>query len=229
MLGGTDSLFFCHPSESVPEYPQQLLPRNDETTHLHQQMAELFREVDQDLATAWQVMRKFCLQVNIGTDTQRFMHPDLIYDTMTAVMYRLLRMSFTANSLDEAIWHGLLAYSFHVFLQWQDIRPPYEHIRTTYKHVVGGIKPKDSNTSRFILWLLMVGAVSIFEISEEEWLKESLYQYVDMCGVKGWRQMNENLKKFLWIPLLDEQAGKKVCDALFLGHDKSSKNKCGKI
>jgi hypothetical protein len=45
---------------------------------------------------------------------------EIVMDTMAAVMYRLLHMSFSSGSIDEVIRLGLLSLSYHIVLQWQD-------------------------------------------------------------------------------------------------------------
>jgi hypothetical protein len=93
----------------VIEYSGKLLPAfNSKMTS--QDNIELIRDMDTDLATAWRVMRRFCLLVNLGTQTHRLMRLEIIHETMTAVMYRLLHMDFAAGSIDETVRYGLLAF-----------------------------------------------------------------------------------------------------------------------
>lgn len=212
LLNGVDALFYCRPDEVAPEYPPMLLADAGSKTIYGDQVC-----TDKDLATAWQAMRSFCLQVNIGTQTQRFVHPDIIYDTMTAVMYRLLHMTFPPGSLDEVVRQGLLAFSYHIFLQWQDIRPPYEPFRKVYKDCILAFHPDDEESSQFMLWLILVGAISVFDVSDEAWLRDLLREYVNRCGVRTWTQMVGILKSFMWIPLLDDRVGKSVYESVSLG------------
>jgi hypothetical protein len=181
---------------------------------------ELIRNMDNDLATAWRVMRRFCLLVNLGTQTQRLIRLDIIHETMTAVIYRLLHMSFAAGSIDENVRHGLLAFSHHVFLQWQDIKLPYHHFLIAYRNCILHLKLVDGVSSQLMLWLLMTGANSIFNISDEAWLRECFREQADRCQVKTWKEMQDILKSFMWIALLDEQPGKHIYDVLNLDEEK---------
>jgi hypothetical protein len=213
-------VFFCQPSEPLNEYPEKLLQASDDKM-CSQDSIELIRNMDNDLATAWRVMRRFCLLVNLGTQAQRLIHLEIIHETMTAVIYRLLHMSFAAGSIDETIRHGLLAFSYHVFLQWQDIKLPYRHFPTTYQNCILGLELVDGVSSQLMLWLLMIGANSIFNISDEAWLREYLREHADRCQVKTWKGMQDILKSFMWITLLDEQPGKHIYDSLHLDKGKS--------
>lgn len=64
---------------------------------------ELLQNMDAKLATAWQIFRQFCILINIGGQAQRFMSKEMIHETMTTVMYRLLRMNFAPNSTNVTI------------------------------------------------------------------------------------------------------------------------------
>ncbi|KAJ9419930.1 hypothetical protein QL093DRAFT_2591347 [Fusarium oxysporum] len=155
---GSSYVFFSQPSQPVPDYPHNLLRAWDDKM-CSQGYIEISESLDSSLATLWRVMRRFCVLVNIGTQTQQLIRPQTIHETMTAVMYRLLRMDFTAGSINEAIRHGLLAFSYHVFLQWQDIKLPYHCFPTIYKNCVLGLELVDGISSQLMIWLLMTGAL----------------------------------------------------------------------
>lgn len=199
-------------------YPEKLLPGPADKSFI-QDNIEFIRSMDNDLATAWQVMRKFCLLVNVGTQTKRLLRLEIICDTMAAVIYRLLDMSFAAGSISETVRHGLLAFSHHVFLQWQDIKLPYRHFPTAYRNCILHLKFVDGVSSRLMLWFLMVGANSVFNMSDEKWLREALREYVDRCQVKTWKEMQDILKSFMWIGFLDEQSGQHIYRLLKADND----------
>ncbi len=72
---------------------------------------------------------------------------------------------------------------------------------------------------QLMLWLLMVGALSVFRISDEAWLGEYLRKHSKRCQVHGWNHMQNSLKLLMWIPLLDELPGKHIYDSLQLGSE----------
>ncbi|KAK9319510.1 hypothetical protein V1517DRAFT_332366 [Lipomyces orientalis] len=146
-LNGSNPVCFFQPSEPVIEYPEKLLLASDDKM-CSQDNIELIRNMDHDLATAWLVMRRFCLLVNLGTQTQWLIRPEIIHETMTAVIYRLLHMGFAAGSIGKTVRHGLLAFSHHVFLQWQEIKLPYHHFPTSYQNCILGLKLVDGVKTR---------------------------------------------------------------------------------
>lgn len=198
-------------------YPEKLLSAAPgEQMCCQGQNAELMGNIDDRLATAWMVMRRFCLFANLGAQTRRLMQPAIIHQTMTAVMYRLLHMGFAAGSTDEAIRLGLLTFSHHLFLQWQDIKLPYNHFRTLCRDCILRLERVDGVSNQLMFWLLMTGAVSVFDISAEPWLREYLRDCADLCHVSTWKGAQSILKSFMWIELLDEQPGKHIFDLLHL-------------
>ena len=224
VLNGSIPVFFRQPSEPMIEYPEKLLPTSDDKLGFQDGNIELIPNLDNDLATCWQVMRRLCLLVNLGTQTQRLVRPNIVYEAMAAVLYRLLHMCFAAGSTDQTVRHGLVAFSYHVFLQWQDVKLPYNHFPATYKDCILGLKLVDGVSSQLMLWLLMTGAISFFNLLDEGWLKEYLREHANKCQVKTWKEMQGILKSFMWIGLLDDQPGKQIYDLLLLDEEKH----CGK-
>jgi hypothetical protein len=68
--------------------------------------------------------------------------------------------------------------------------------------------------------MLMIEANALFDISDEKWLEDSLRGCIDKCRIKSWKQMQELLKSFMWIPLLDERSGMQIYDWLFPDQEK---------
>jgi hypothetical protein len=219
LLNGSNHVFFRQPSEPVIEYPQKLLLASHKKM-FSQDNIEFIPNIDDDLATAWRVMRRFCFLVNLGTQTQRPIHLEIIYETMTAVIYRLLDMGFIAGTINEAVRYSLLAFSYHVFLQWQDIRLPYYYFPTAYRSCILQLELVNGVSSQLILWMLMTGANSVFNILDEAWLREYLGEHANRCQVKTWKEMQDILKSFMWIELLDGEPGKCIYDLLSLDEGK---------
>ncbi|RDW57388.1 hypothetical protein BP5796_12838 [Coleophoma crateriformis] len=220
ILNGSNPVFYCRPTEPVINYPERLLLASNDKICFDDNI-DMIQNMDHDLAIAWQVIRRFCFMVNVGTQTQRLMAPEFVYETMTAVIYRLLHMHFANNSIAEAIRNGLLAFSYHIFLQWQDIKLPYDYFATTYKDCILGLKDIDGISSQLVLWLLMTGANAVFNIPNEAWLRDCLREYTHKCQVKDWKEMRGILKSLMWIELLGEQPEKQIYNLLQLDHGKN--------
>ncbi|KAI0900058.1 hypothetical protein F4806DRAFT_277181 [Annulohypoxylon nitens] len=213
LLTNSHPVLYCQANEPIPDYPDQVVSSFSRSTSSQEEM-QLFQDLDTDLAEIWLITRKFCLLTNLGTQTGMRMQPETIYRTMTAVMYRLLHMSFESGSLDETVRLGLLAFTHHVFLQWQGIKPSCRHqFRHAYRNYLQ-IHPFDKAPPQLLLWLLVIGAVSLFSVSEEPWLRGKLQRQIEICEANTWKKLQEMLKSFMWIPLLDEKSGEEVYSSL---------------
>ncbi|KAK6822722.1 hypothetical protein PG989_001610 [Apiospora arundinis] len=214
LLTNSKPLFYLQPSEPVPEYPEQVIFKSATGSHSKHE-EELLSTLDEDLAKAWRTTRTFCMLVNLGTQTRRLLPPESIHGTMTAIMYRLFNMGFAAGLLDETIRLGLLAFTHHIFLQWQDVRVPCHEVTAAFRQSLRQHKPHDLVPPETMMWLSMVGAVSLLDISEESWLRDSLREQLDGCQVKTWNDLHDILKSHMWIPLLDKKAGQQIYDSLY--------------
>lgn len=212
LLANSDPVFYRQPAEPLPDYPEQVTSFSPSI--YSQEDMQLVQDLNEYLAEVWLVMRKFCLLANLGTQTRMLIQPATIYGTMTAVMYRLLRMGFAAGTLDESSRLGLLAFTHHIFLQWQDMRLPFHPFSESYRNHLQVHALGDTIPSRISLWLLMLGAISLFNVSGEPWLSDYLLRQAERCGVKSWKDGQEILKSSMWISLLDDKPGKQIFDSL---------------
>ncbi|KAJ9609428.1 hypothetical protein H2200_005755 [Cladophialophora chaetospira] len=219
LLNDSQPVFYCQPSGPIPDYPNELLPSSKDKMSM-QNDNDLIRNLDKNLATAWRVMSKFCLLVNLSTQTKRLIYPEFIHETLISVVYRLLNTGFAVGSLEEVVRLGLLAYSHHVFLQWQDVKLPLYPLLNAYRDAVLGLDVVDSASSELILWLLMTAAISLFNISDETWLRDCLWKHINKCQTGTWKGLQEILKSFMWIGLLDDEPGRQTYDRLFSEREK---------
>ena len=219
---GSRPLFFNKFSSHEPflPYPDQTLlfkSMLETTTTETEYSSETFlRDIDDELARAWRVMAGFCLVINLAAESKHRIATETFLDTMASVIYRLLDMTrFEAGSTEEAIRLGLLAFSSSVFLQWKQLGMSYDHLATTYRDCLA--KLRCSNIpSRLFLWLLMVGAVSVFGCADDNWLKPWLRVNIDPGKVESWSDMQDILKSLMWIGLVLDEPGKVVFDSAFV-------------
>lgn len=213
MLNGSHHVFYNKSSRPVIRYPAKLLsPFKDQTTAIEH--TQPIQNLNEDLAVAWCVMKRFCLLIDLGQQTQRQIRPEVVYETMMAVIYRLLDMDFVAGSTDETIRRGLLAFCYHVFLQWRDIKPPHCYFSVAYRDCLRSAELIDGLPPQLIVWLLMTAANSVFRIEAEPWLAQLLRKFIARCKIGTWKEMQEILKSYMWITLLDERPGEHIYDLL---------------
>ncbi|KAK3670002.1 hypothetical protein LTR78_010101 [Recurvomyces mirabilis] len=212
VFGTSKPVFFRQPLEPIPAYPVCLLPEFNGTAQTRDTL-EVTEVIDAGLVGAWSIMRRFGLLVNLGSQTERLVSAKVINETMTSVMYRLLCMRYSPGSFNEGVRLILLAYCYHGFLQWRDIKLPCRHLQNALRESTLALQEDGVASARFMLWMLMVGAVSIFDVQKEEWLGATL-RYHARSQRRSWTEVQDILKSFLWIPLLDGEPARSIWDSL---------------
>lgn len=176
---------------------------------------KLLDGITNELLTAWRVMEGFCSLMNLAAKSKTRIPKEMFLDAMTSVMYRLLDMEFHANPTNELIRLSLLAFSSSVFLQWKYMRMSYPHFSALYRDCLTRATVSDM-PPQLQLWLLMVGAVSVFTKADDEWLKPWLRAIMSLCKIELWTDMKYILSSFMWIDLVHDELGKGVFDSASL-------------
>ncbi|RDW84448.1 hypothetical protein BP6252_02038 [Coleophoma cylindrospora] len=205
-------------SESFMHYPDQTLafmPERTPPMDLQYHHTEFPDVLDDDLTTAWKVLQRFCRMINLAAETKYKFPQETLLHTMATVMYRLLHMQFAPGSVDEAIRLGLLAFSSNIFLQLQNVKPPYIYLPNAFRCCLLELQLPRERPSRLLLWLLFIGALSVFSDPDADaWLKPWLQSEVQSSGVHSWRELREGLKSFLWIDIVHDKPGQRIFDSI---------------
>jgi hypothetical protein len=199
-----------------PDWISTFIPKKTNTTDPHYNLEQFLDNTDEELATVWRAMKRFCSLINRAVKTKRKLPEETLLETMASVMYRLLHMSFASGSFDAAIRLGLLAFSSHVFLQWPDVRMQNLHLSTIYRECLVNLDVLEESSSRSLLWLLMIGAISVFTEPDDAWLKPWLRSNIELCKVESWSELRGIMNSFIWIGLVFDKPGKDIFDSVML-------------
>jgi hypothetical protein len=169
------------------------------------------KNIHPELARIWDFATEFSCQMNLASKNGLRLPPQLMFNAMTSVMYRLLDMAFAVGSLDETVRLGLLAFSSSVFLQWRKARAPYPYFPAMYRDSLTASSSLDAPPGLW-LWLLTMGAISVFDEPDNSWLKPWFRFFVAACGVReqAWDEVKGILGSFLWIGLVHDEPGRQV-------------------
>ncbi|KAE8149574.1 hypothetical protein BDV25DRAFT_156084 [Aspergillus avenaceus] len=171
-------------------------------------------KIDNNLARVWSVMKRFSQLINFAAETNQKLPMETLVDTMASVMYRLLNMRFEKDTIAEAVRLGLLGFSSSVFLQWQNIKQAYLRLADTYKECLVNLKSLNGVSSHIMLWLLMVGATSIFTDSDKEWLESWLRVNLQLCRVASWPSFRKIMASYMWIGMVHDQPGEEIFNSV---------------
>ncbi|KAI1759219.1 hypothetical protein GGR53DRAFT_527819 [Hypoxylon sp. FL1150] len=178
---GSKPLFFANLLRE-PYWPYPDFTFHSPTFSLSLESCKFIGSLDTELARAWEVTKQFSTLVNHAAGAHQKLPKEYLLDTMVSVMYPILPMPpdhCEHGSLDEAVRLGLLAYCSSVFLQWAgrnclvNLQLP-ELIEDN---------SGDSSSLSLLLWLLMIGAVSVFSDFYDAWLKPWLRVNIELCGI----------------------------------------------
>ncbi|CAM1509475.1 Fc.00g032140.m01.CDS01 [Cosmosporella sp. VM-42] len=172
---------------------------------------------NEDLVQAWAFLTRFCSTINSAAQRKRQLPKETLLNAMASSMYRLLRMnSFDTTSIDEAIRLGLLAFSSHIFLSWQDVKLPHTYLPEAYRGCLLNLKLPDTLPSQVLLWLLMIGYISIFTPADDPWLMPWVRVNIELCEAHSWSDLRGQLEAFPWIDILHDKPGRAAFDAAIL-------------
>ncbi|KAK0609692.1 hypothetical protein B0T17DRAFT_566229 [Bombardia bombarda] len=219
---GTKPLFFRDPSfEPLLPLPYQSPPPNS---------SPLLPTIHPSLRPLFTTLSRFSSHVNATSaslknttnDNSRLLPKSLLFSTLGSVTYRLLFSAFPSGTLNEAIRLGLLAFCSSVFLQWRGLKRPRHYVRfpdAFRECLVGGTSGVDLLGAEpgVWVWLLMMGAVGVFE--DVEWIVPWLRHNMDAVALgRGWErerrwtweEMKEVLDGFVWIGVAHDEQGRRV-------------------
>lgn len=176
-------------------------------------------ELDPQLATIWTEMLSFCSLLNASVHKEeRPMTVPVFMDCMGSIMYHLVPLSFEMSSLDETVRLGLVAFSGPIFLEWPNVKLHNPGIAHDFRRCLASLEYKTCNvrtSPQLFLWLSMIGAISIFQDSADlDWLRTWMQPILVICNITTWNQMRDELKSFLWVSVIYDQAGQQFFETI---------------
>lgn len=197
------------------QYDLALLTAEDSepsATELYWKPTEL--GINAELIQAWAVLKRFCSTINSAAEHKRQLAKEILLNAMASSMYRLLQMHyFDRNSIDEAVRLGLLVFSSHIFLNWQDITLPHTYLPNTYRTCLLNLKLPSTFPPQILLWLLIVGSLSTFTPADSIWLMPWVRVNIELCEAHTWSELRPQLKTFPWIDILHDKPGRAIYEA----------------
>ncbi|KAK1967327.1 hypothetical protein LY78DRAFT_702364 [Colletotrichum sublineola] len=137
--------------------------------------------------------------------------------TILSLGYRLLQVRDQGlqnlDAMQDACLLGLMCFYSSLLLQLGRQRHlVYATLSCQLKASVDGLisgcrHPRLPST---IMWLLMIGAISVLEKEEDVWLLPALARVSGMAGLKGWEETCKGLKEYPWIGSIHDGQGERV-------------------
>lgn len=176
---------------------------------------DLAGQMDDELGRLWSLMHEFCAMVNFATCSGYRISFDEFLSVMVSVSYRLLHMHFEDKRANEAIRLGLLAFSSGIFLQWRQLGLIYSSLSSSYRRCLLELKATDVSPE-FALWLLMVGAVSVMDDTDIDWMRPLFVEKLEACHIRSWADMEAVMRSIMWVDSIHGRLGENVFKSLAL-------------
>ncbi|EKJ76408.1 hypothetical protein FPSE_03407 [Fusarium pseudograminearum CS3096] len=166
---------------------------------------------DWRLQNAFKDLRDFSALANKLSPGAQKLEPEAFQEIMLSIQYRLLQLDFSSHPdpLQEALRVGLLAYESTIFLQIQKTKLKSESFEIQFREAIQGIPVQGEAVANVKLWLLLIGAIMVFEGSEE-WLVQSIRS---LAGRQGWDEVRERVREVMWIDVIHDGPGKEAYQA----------------
>ncbi|KIW39419.1 hypothetical protein, variant [Exophiala oligosperma] len=223
---GTKPMFFNAPfrEPNMPYPEQKILTIGKSPEYRDSQVRDsILHDVHYDIATSWLVLQRFCSLANLAAQSHGLMPTQLHVQTMASVTYRLLDLNqFQAKSQEEMIRLGLLAFTHHIFLQYQHLKLPYSHFQYLLERSLARKELSDIANPQLTLWILMVAVISIPNLAEDIWLFKSLQTLFQVCNITSWTGLRGFMKSMMWIDVLHDKPGKDIYEAVSTCSDMES-------
>ncbi|KAF6835652.1 hypothetical protein CPLU01_04122 [Colletotrichum plurivorum] len=129
-----------------------------------------------------------------------------------SVCYRLLRFQHLEGHLlnveQEACFTGLVAFASSLLLQFGRQRHlRYDLLSRRLKQSLFGVQFDPGFPPSAILWLLVLGGISVFEVEEHVWLLPTILELSQRMGLRDWGSAHVDLLKFPWIDAIHNGKG----------------------
>ena len=171
--------------------------------------------IDENLANAWAVMKKFCFRVSFAAETGQRLSLNTLLETMASVMYRLLTIGFETGSCNEVIRLGMLAFASNVFLHRHSLKLPQQQVPNAYRLCAIRLKVNDAHSARWMQWFLLVSAISGFMPAEGSWFTAYLQSALELSATRSFGELQHDLQSFLWIGHLHNRSAMDILPSTF--------------
>lgn len=169
-------------------------------------------------------MRHIAAKINDDLARGMLLDTEIFKNLHKSVQPRLVSLQVLSEDPDsECLRLGMLS-----FLGMSTFRVPcnlgarklraYPHLTNNFRKALQAVEPSTLGMSTLVLWLLMIGAMSVFEVEDEEWLVEKWKNVImTIPGVQlSWEDARRHLRDILWLDAIHDYLGQVVYKRLMI-------------
>lgn len=178
------------------------------------------RLVDIRITSIFADLREIVTQINAHWSRKEALDYTAFEPFYSSILRRLLALqSCLQDTTSECFRLGLLAFLAISTFRVPNTTPTnannarqFAYLTRSYRDTCRTLEPVTPQLSALIFWLLTLGAISVFDVEDEEWLVEKWNQVAkSLPGARlGWEDARVHLEGLLWIRGAHDDIGKKV-------------------
>ncbi|KAK6215244.1 hypothetical protein QIS74_08263 [Colletotrichum tabaci] len=131
---------------------------------------------------------------------------------LTSVQARLHSLKFDNNgeNMAELLRLSLIAYLTTVFWSLPGLKFDYPHLAAQFRQVCLGFSPTAAGEGECFAWALTVGAISLFNGRDRDWLLQILHPLIrDHLGTT-WAEVRKTLGHIMWVGSIHDDLASEV-------------------
>ena len=239
MSTGQSTIFFspsttsdAHMASPWPAFYRTSTPASRHQSDSPTSLAAFIYTLDPHLHTIYECLTELAYAANLVTllnpNKKSYQVPEDVYpiprswsvttetgrhhqETMVAILYRLVNLDLGADSVNDAMRLGLLAFASAIFAQWRGFRPRYPYIAHSLLRALHVLEEGEHRVPREImLWLYVVGSLSGFDEREREEVRPALLRMLGELHLQSWEDTKAVLRKAVWIDAMYDPIAEQV-------------------
>jgi hypothetical protein len=192
-------------------------PLNDLRFHVIPSLPPSIAKLNnQELIAVFKDLQELANVINAGTASRKLPPAIDVQNRICAAQYRLLELQGKFDdSVTEGLILGLLAFLATLF-QVPGTKLGYPYLVKRFRDVCSTMEASEPHLRDLVLWLLMMGAISLFGATEP-WLRQRWQ--LEAPPQLTWDELRQRLKDVLWIQLIHDQPGQHAFNILNVMED----------
>ncbi|KAK6522976.1 hypothetical protein TWF281_002403 [Arthrobotrys megalospora] len=154
----------------------------------------------------------------MGTTAQK-LEPFMFQEILISVGYRLMHIFpldrvTSLGATENACQLAFLAMVSTMLIKKSHSRLPYPFLAGLFHDAITRLDDNPMVDDNFLFWLLFMGAISVFEIKDEDWLRLKLRKSISKMELGSWQDVKNILGNYPWIIFFHDDPGLEVWEAL---------------
>jgi hypothetical protein len=169
----------------------------------------------------------FSWLLNAGTSRGTKLDGYTFHDTLLLIGYRLVDIGplggpRTTNCLENMVQLGLFSLLAVFMRKLGGDLPTFPLLAELTRSAVQGHLDEDEDSQAMLLWVMLIGRVTIFVESDDIWLIPKVQCTASALGLETWEALRRAISKYPWINAVHDKPGQALWALSTPNHDTRS-------